>query len=268
LAALAIGLQMAPARAPASAPSTTPAPVDASALLPVLPALAPAKVERPINAALFELTLSNRGEGNLERVLADAGANREDARIAVRLLRERLGRQPTDGGDIKLGLGAAAAGGGRAIVSLALITDLGLERVERGPGGLAIAAPATARRISVTVEGGSYWTLRAAGLDPEIAAEAARLADQRLGAGPGAGISAVVGDRPARFGTATAPRLLFLAVERGGQPTRRLLSWPGAGSDWIDPDRMAAPPSAIARPWRESMPACCATSRRRGCDRW
>ena len=241
-----LALQMMPARLSAARPA--PARVDAATILPRLPALVPATVEAPGIAALFELTLRSPPYGDLARLLGDAGANRADAREAVRLIRERLGGQIDQSADIKLGLGAEVASGGRSIVTLALITDLGMERVERGPGGLSLAAPATARRISAIVDGGSYWSLRAAGLGPEVAAQAARLAEQRLGAGPGATIEAVVGDRPARFGTATAPRLLFVAVARTGQPTRRLLSSPGAGEVWLDPDRLAPPPSAMARP--------------------
>jgi len=198
--------------------------------------------------ALFELTLRTHGKSDLARQLMDAGASEGDSLRAADLVRTRMGHLPGAGTDLKLGLGPQKVGGDRDIYSLSVITEIGLERIERRQGTLALAPAAVARSVSVTVEGGAYWSLRAAGLAPELAAEAAELAEQRLGAGPGATIDAVIGERPARFGSATAPRLLLVAVERSGQPMRRLLSGPGAGEAWIDPDRIAPPPSALARP--------------------
>ena len=242
LAALVI-FELVPARLPASPVAA--APIDAAALLPPL---IPIDGPRPAAPGLFELTLRSSGIGDLERQLIAAGADAKDAQRAVSLLRPQLNDDFATTADVKLSLGADVGRGERPIVALAVITDLGMQRVTRGPAGLELAAPAKARRVSAKIDGGSYWSLRAAGLAPPVASEAARLADARLGAGQGARISTVIGERPARFGSGTSARLLYLAVERRGQPTRRLLAWPGNDSAWIDPDRPAAAPSATARP--------------------
>lgn len=234
--------------APVEASSLARAPVDAADILPPLPA--PVRTTPAVagSNALFELTLRTEGAGNLVRQLKSAGASAEDAARATALIRAQVGPALDVGTDLKLGLGPRARDGGRAIMSLSVITDVGMERIERRGGTLVLSAPATARRISARMDVGAYWSLRAAGLDPEVAAQAAKLADTRLGAGRGGVINAVVGNRPARFGSATTPRLLLLAIEREGQPMRRLMAWPGAPGEWIDPDRLTAPPSAIGRP--------------------
>lgn len=250
--AVAVSLQLAPAPVEASSPVASP--IDAADILPLLPAPGPALGPGPVMpataepGALFELTLRTHDKSDLVRQLIDAGAASDDARHAADLLRTRLGHATGADMDLKLGLGKRAADGGRAIHALALITDAGMERIERREHVLVLATAATARSVSAPVKGGTYWSLRAAGLEPELAAEAAELAEQKLGGGPAVIVKVLVGERPARFGTATTPRLLYIAVERPGQPARRLLSWPGAGESWIDPDRIAPPSSALARP--------------------
>ena len=245
------GLEFLPAPLPASPVAPAPArraracPVDPAAILPPLAAL-PTQREAP--GGVFELTLRSAGIADLEGQLLAAGAEAGDARRAVALLRPQVGEGFATDADVKLSLGAEVTPGRRPIMALAVITDLGPQRVVRGPAGLDLAAPARVRRVSARIDGGSYWSLRAAGVAPDIAREAASLADRRLGAEQGSEIEAVIGERPARFGSATSARLLYVAVERAGRPARRLLAMPGEGAGWVDPDRPAAVQAVIARP--------------------
>lgn len=246
--ALALAVQIAPTRDAAARVARSP--IDAAAMLPPrLPSVPqPAIAEKA--ASLFELTLRTRGEGDLERQLRDAGAVPDEAARAAALLQARVGPELGAGADFKVGLGPLSPRGHRSIEDLSVITDGGMERVARVGGRLALVPREAGRRVSVRIDGGAYWALRRAGIEPDIAAEAARLADERLGAAPGAVITAVVGERPARFGVASEPRLLMVAVARAGQPLRRLLAWPGAVGRWIDPDRGSAAASTFVRPVR------------------
>lgn len=251
---LVITVQLAPARVDASSPLLVP--VDPSKILPLLPVLTPAPLPLPATVTLplpvpdvlYELTLRIDEMPKLADQLIDSGASRADAFRAIELLRARIGQSLSTGTDLKLGLGSETANGGRAIEYLSLITDVGMERIERRQGVLTLATSPATRSVSVTVETGSYWSLRAAGLAPELAAEAADLAEKRLGALPRATIKVIFGERPARFGSVTSPVLLVVAVERIGRPTRRLMAWPVGAKSWIDPDRIAPWRTGLGRP--------------------
>jgi murein DD-endopeptidase MepM/ murein hydrolase activator NlpD len=241
LAGLAMQLGPLPIGRAASA-SAAANPVE---LLPLLadPGASPKAARDP--AELFELTLRLPAGGDLSKLLVQAGAAKDDAANAARLIAAQTG----DGlgeSDVKLAL--SKENRGLRVQRLAILGDTGEILLQRDGNALAIVpAPAGLRKIGAEVEGSIYGTLRSAGLDASAASEASTIAGGHGGVGAGDHVTAVLAQRPARFGTETTPRLVYLKVERGGRTMMELLRWPAAPGGWVNPD-VPADDEVLMRP--------------------
>lgn len=239
-----LGMQIAPPRMPAASAAAPAA--DVTRILPALPEAAPTIAEPIGNAALFEITLPYPAGGDLAGLLETAGASEQEARRAAALVAESFSGMVDAGAELKLALGVGRSGHDRPIERLTLLSDLGRGAIVRDGGSLKVHREAVAtRHVKVAIASGPYWSLRAAGLDPRLALEAAALVEKK--AGDVRSVTAVTGERPDRFGPSATPQLLFLALERTGRRPLRLLKWPGTADGWIDVDEFG-PGSAFSQP--------------------
>ena len=240
-----LGMQIAPPRIPAAAAATPVA--DVTRILPPLPMTSPAAADEPItSAALFEMTLPYPAGGDLPALLVTAGASKDEAKRAATLLGNEFDGMGDAGSDLKLALGEGKAGHDRPIERLTLLSDLGRASIVREGGSLRVErAETSTRQVKVDIASGPYWSFRSAGLDARVALEGAALVEKK--AHDVRSVTAVIGERPDRFGANATPQLLYLALERPGRRPLRLLKWPGTAEGWIDADRFAIEP-AFAQP--------------------
>jgi murein DD-endopeptidase MepM/ murein hydrolase activator NlpD len=238
-------MQIAPPRIPAAAAATPVA--DVTRILPPLPMTSPAAADEPItSAALFEMTLPYPAGGDLPALLVTAGASKDEAKRAATLLGNEFDGMGDAGSDLKLALGEGKAGHDRPIERLTLLSDLGRASIVREGGSLRVErAETSTRQVKVDIASGPYWSFRSAGLDARVALEGAALVEKK--AHDVRSVTAVIGERPDRFGANATPQLLYLALERPGRRPLRLLKWPGTAEGWIDADRFAIEP-AFAQP--------------------
>lgn len=226
LLAVAIGNQ-----APAAAPAADEPLVAADQLLPTLGSQ-PATEPRPGSAggSSFELTLGMPDGGDVKELLTRAGAAAGDAAAAAALVRLTYPDGVPPGSDVKLTLDL---GGGdrRPIKRLAILSDLGALTIVPGADGrLEVESRDTLRQFTVPIEGDAYWSLRRAGIDGQIGAEAKLLLPSRATAGT---LRLVVGDRPERFSERSRSRLLYVAWS-GSHGERRWLRWDEQPGGWLE----------------------------------
>jgi murein DD-endopeptidase MepM/ murein hydrolase activator NlpD len=104
------------------------------------------------------------------------------------------------------------------------------------PAKPAVAAPTGPLRIRGRVGDGLYWSLRAAGASPEVAAQylAALATEIDVGAvGPSDGFDLVLGSRR---------QLLYAGLDRVGDSDLQLVKWSvGGRNEWIDAANAARP---------------------------
>jgi murein DD-endopeptidase MepM/ murein hydrolase activator NlpD len=104
------------------------------------------------------------------------------------------------------------------------------------PAKPAVAAPTGPLRIRGRVGDGLYWSLRAAGASPEVAAQylAALATEIDVGAvGPSDGFDLVLGTRR---------QLLYAGLDRVGDSDLQLVKWSvGGRNEWIDAANAARP---------------------------
>lgn len=243
LALIFIGMQIAPPRTSVAAAATPVA--DVTRMLPPLPQSRPAVEEPVANTAVFEITLPYPAGGDLPSLLVTAGASEDEAKRAAALLDDAFGGKVDATSELKIALGEGKPGH-RPIEQLIVLSDLGRASIVREAGSLKMnRGAASIRHVKVDIASGPYVSLRSAGLDARLALEAETLVENK--AGNFRYVTAVIGDRPDRFGTNATPQLLYLALERPGGRPLRLLKWPGTPEGWIDADRFI-PRSEFAQP--------------------
>lgn len=208
-AIVATATHQAPAAASADAPRT----IAAIDLLPPLaPTGSPSHPAAPADAG-FELVLSWPGDGDLAGLLTRAGTDEQSANIAARMIHGEFGGEVPAGSDIKLVLGLERFGQ-KTLRRLAILTDHGEVALVSGTDGILVSVNhATLARRDAALDGDAYWSLRRAGLDSDISAEADRLLPN---AATGGTLRLVTGARPDRFSGEGRPKLLYVEWSRGG----------------------------------------------------
>jgi murein DD-endopeptidase MepM/ murein hydrolase activator NlpD len=143
-----------------------------------------------------------------------------------------------------LGIAPLAKGGGTGVVMVPTSAAADIQFVaKRAPVALpeapvpAIAAvPSGPLRITGRVGDGLYWSLRAAGATPEVAAQylAALATEVDVGAVPtNAGFDMVLGGNR---------QVLYAGLTRGGEAPLQLVKWSQGGrAEWIDAANAARP---------------------------
>ncbi len=116
--------------------------------------------------------------------------------------------------------------------------------VTRGPAGLELARQAAAvdstpLRIRGQVGDGFYWSLRAAGVSPQSAAEYLKALASRLDVGGDITASdrfdLIIANRRAATGESRAGPLLYAGLDRAQGSDVQLMRWTAAGrTDWFD----------------------------------
>ncbi len=212
---------------------------DPAGLLPPMPDLSVAPVmSAPV--ALFELTLAYPSDGDIGRLLVQAGAKQDEAEQAAAILHSEYGGTVADAADIKLALGDAAGDKGRSIEQMTILGDLGRATITREGGALRLrrGAPQTIEINLPASAVDAVQSFREAGLDARLALEASALVERR--AAGARRITAVIAERPDRFEARGVPQLQYLAAALEGQRPVRLLRWPGTPEGWIDVAKFTA----------------------------
>ena len=201
----------------------------------------------------IEMALNlERGE-SLEELLVKAGAAAADARSAAMLIPSD---KPLDGGPVLVFLGDRATDGSRRIVQITLRPSLArhmaVVRPDSGELKLlerTIAVDATPVRITGTVGGGLFWSLRAAGVTPELASDYLSAMAGRGTAAAGDRFELVANQRRAATGEIEPGALQYAGLDRSRGSDVRLIRWMVDGrSEWIDPEQSSVRASAPALP--------------------
>jgi murein DD-endopeptidase MepM/ murein hydrolase activator NlpD len=197
--------------------------------------------ERP---ALFLSARLDAGD-TLERLLIRAGASPAHAAQAAAAAARAVDLEP--GTQVSIQLGRRGPGGGRPVdrveivaamgVRAELLRDGGVLRVSRG------AAPIdrTPLRVRGVAGQGLYWSLRAAGVPFDQAAEYLRAIASRIDVGgdvlPADRFDLVIAHRRAATGESRMGPLLYAGLDRAGGKDLQLVKWTVAGrTDWFDGD--------------------------------
>lgn len=213
---------------------------DPAGLLPPLPINAVVPDQPAPAEALFEITLGYPADGDIARLLVQAGASEIQAKQSAEMLREEFGGTIDDVSDIKLALGEKVNGQGRSIEQLTILNDLGRTVITRAGMTLRLEQ-GTPQTLQVEVSAGSadaLQSLRSAGLDARLALEASTVLERR--AADALRVTAVIAERPDRFDGRSTPQLLYLSATRAGGRPVQLLRWPGTPEGWIDVEKFSS----------------------------
>ena len=146
-----------------------------------------------------------------------------------------LGVQPLAAGG-RTGLRMAA---GEAARPVAFVAERDTPFVATRPKAAEVEAPPGPQRIIGRSSDGLYWSLRAAGASPELAAQYLAALAQEIDVGadimPGDRFDLIVSGGP-------APRLLYAGLDRGHGDDLQLVRWgDGSQAAWIDAARDQTP---------------------------
>ena len=195
-----------------------------------------------------ELTMTF-GEGdNLRSLLARAGASYGDAGSAGALVARAL----PAGTRVGLVLGAKSAAGARPLQKLSLRAAFGLDlEVVRGPDGALqlvrheIPVDTTPLRVRGRVGDGLYWSLRAAGVSPQSAAEYLQALATEIDVGSEVGANdrfdLVIASRRSATGERQLGPLLYAGIDRAAERDLQLVKW---SSGWLDAANLYRPVAA------------------------
>ena len=209
----------------------------------------------PIEAApersQVDLALTLGAREPIGALLTRAGATYGDAVAAARLIG---GVKP--GTPVAVTLGARTSGG-RAIERVKLHAGIGLElELVRQGGALALvrhqaAVDTRPLRVRGRVGDGFYWSLRAAGVSPQSAAEYLQALASEIDVGSEVAaddqFDLVISSRRAGSGERQLGFLLYAGIDRGTERDLQLVRWAANGSSrWIDASTLANPTPASA----------------------
>ncbi|MEO5971904.1 MAG: M23 family metallopeptidase [Sphingomicrobium sp.] len=208
--------------------------------------------------ARIQLFMKLGPRDSLGALLARAGATFADARGADAMVRSAAKSLPA-GTAVELVLGRRNAGSARPLEHLSLRAGLGLKvEIERGAAGLrlirhAIPIDSTPLRVRGRVGDGFYWSLRAAGVSPQAAADFLRAIGSRLDVGgditPNDRFDLIIANRRAASGDSVAGPLLYAALDRAQGDDVQLMKWTLAGrTAWFDAND-GEQPAANAMMW-------------------
>ena len=223
--------------------------------------LTPSEAVEPIDAApdrpRIELTMTISGGADLGAMLVRAGASSPDAATTANLIRSAASSLES-GTQVVIVLGARN-GPVRPIERIALRANLGLGlEVIRSGGALqlvrkAVAVDTTPLRVRGRAGDGLYWSLRAAGVTPQAAAEYLQALATEIDVGsevaPDDRFDLVIASRFAGGQRTTGP-LLYAGFDRSGGRDLQLLKWPSAGRvGWVDAADFGKPTESAGMAW-------------------
>ena len=223
--------------------------------------MAPAAAVEPIASAperVFIDLFATVGRDGLARSLARIGAATGDAIQVENLVRGEGGRV-VPGTGVEVTLGRKGAAGLRPIETVALRTGLDMRmRISRGDTGLELTKlPIAVDRSPVRIRGragdGLYWALRAAGASSQTAAAYLRALATSIDVGeiaPDDRFDLIMANRRAAGGDSQAGPLLYVGLERHGQPSLQLVAWTiGGKMSWVDAASAGKVQAASAMVW-------------------
>lgn len=210
--------------------------------------MAPGAAVEPLSfapeRATIQLFMKLGPRDSVGHLLARAGATVADARAADAMVRSAATSLPT-GTAVEITLGRRSGGGARPLEHLSLRAGLGLKlELERGAAGLRlirhpIPVDSTPLRVRGRVGDGFYWSLRAAGVSPQAAADFLRAIGSRIDVGgditPNDRFDLIIANRRAASGESQAGPLLYAALDRAQGDDVQLMKWTLAGrTAWFD----------------------------------
>ena len=180
---------------------------------------------------------------NIRGLLARAGASYGDAGQAGAMIATAAPRI-APGTSVEVTLGARE-GRTRRIESVVLAAGMGMNlRLVRGEGGLqlikqTVPVDTTPLRVRGRVGDGFYWSLRAAGVSPQTAAEYLQALATEIDVGSDVSMDdrfdLVIASRRAASGERQVGPLLYAGIDRSFDRDLQLIRWTANGrSQWID----------------------------------
>jgi murein DD-endopeptidase MepM/ murein hydrolase activator NlpD len=210
-----------------------------------------------------ELAMTYGAGDSMRALLTRAGTNYADAGNAAAMI-AAAAPAIAPGTRVSVVLGARN-GSSRPVERVALRAELGmnLEIVRAGQGALQlrkqpIPVDTTPLRVRGRAGDGLYWSLRAAGVSPQSAAEylhaLATEIDVGSEIGPDDRFDLVIASRRAATGERETGPLLYAGIDRSGARDLQLVNWSSQGhSAWIDAADIGHP-SAAAMMWPVAGP--------------
>ncbi len=186
----------------------------------------------------------------LRGLLARAGASYGDAGQAGAMIAAAAPRIPA-GTEVAVTLGPRQ-GRTRPIEAIALRAGLGMKlQLVRGEGGLQlikqpVPVDTTPLRVRGRVGDGFYWSLRAAGVSPQTAAEYLQALATEIDVGSDVGMDdrfdLIIASRRAATGERQTGPLLYAGIDRTAERDLQLLKWASNGrSQWVDTANIGRP---------------------------
>ena len=199
-------------------------------------------IEAAPERATVDLAMTLAPGDSIRALLARAGASYGDAGTAGALIAAAAPEIPA-GTSVTVTLGRRN-GAARPIEQVKLHAGLGLTlQVVRGDGGLQLVRQAlnvdrTPLRVRGTVGDGLYWSLRAAGVTPQSAAEYLKALATEIDVGsevaPDDRFDLIIASRAAG-GERRLGGLLYAGIDRAAERDLQLVRWASGGQlEWID----------------------------------
>lgn len=205
--------------------------------------------------AQIQLSMTAGAGESLRGLLARAGASYSDAAAVTAL----AGSKIAGGTIVAITLGPKQ-GVTRGIETIAFRAGLGMNvEVARGDGGFELIKrpiPVDTRplRVRGRVGDGFYWSLRAAGVSPQSAAEYLQALATEIDVGSdvatGDQFDLVLASRKAATGERQTGPLLYAGLDRAAERDLQLVKWAANGrSDWIDAGNIGRPSASAGMMW-------------------
>ena len=201
-----------------------------------------------------ELAMTLGPGDSLHAMLGRAGVTAADAAAAAGLV--AAASRPAAGTAVAVTLGAGS-GGGRALERLRFNAALGLDlEIVRSAQGLELIRHETAvdsrpLRVRGRVGDGFYWSLRAAGVSPQSAAEYLQALATEIDVGsevaPDDRFDLVISSRRVGSGERRLGPLLYAGIDRAAERDLKLVKWAAHGrTSWIDAATLDQPQAIAA----------------------
>jgi murein DD-endopeptidase MepM/ murein hydrolase activator NlpD len=201
--------------------------------------------------ASVDMTLRFGPGDRVGALLARIGADAGDAATVASIVGSHAPHGIAPGTEIIIRLGRAGASGARPVELVRLRAGMALElTIDRGTGGLVastrpIAVDQTPRRIRGRVGDGLYWSLRAAGVEPQTASDYLKALASQIDVGadlaPADRFDLIVANNRAATGESQAGPLLYAGIERTTGRSIQLLKWTvGGQTGWYEANSLQA----------------------------
>ena len=221
-------------------------------------------IEFAPNRPTLNLSMTFGAGDSIRALLMRSGATYADAGNASAIIAAET-PAIAPGTPVSVTLGAAS-GGSRPIERIAFRAGLGLnlQIVRDDHGGLrAVKQPIAVDNRPLRVRGrvgeGLYWSLRAAGVSPQSAAEYLRALATEIDVGSEVGpddrFDLVIASRLAATGERETGPLLYAGIDRSSAPDLQLVNWAANGrSSWVDAANVQRPSATGSMMWPVAAP--------------